>query len=75
MTDLEVENQSMTVIYATSAMYATGQLNRAKTKTGQIHTVQKCIKNHPRTLRGRDKWLFVFLGMKSGQKVMFVGKN
>ena len=28
---------------------------------GQIHTFKKCIQNLPSTLRGRDKWLFVFL--------------
>ena len=32
----------------------------SKTKTGQIHTVQKHTQNRPSTLRGQDKWLFVF---------------
>ena len=31
--------------------------------TGQIHTFQKCIQNHPRTLRGLEKQLFRFLSV------------
>ena len=32
--------------------------------------IRKYAQNCSSTLRGRDKWLFVFLGMKSGQKVV-----
>ena len=31
-----------------------------KCRNLKIQTVQKRIQNRPRTLRGRDKWLFVF---------------
>ena len=61
MTDLEVENQSMTVIYATSAIYATGQFIGAKTKSGQMYTVQKHTQNRPSMLRSQNKPFFVVL--------------
>ena len=49
-------------IWRTSRTWRTSRI-AIITIFGQLHTCQKHTQNRPRTLRSRDKWLFVFWPM------------